>query len=454
EALHSLNEALTLSRSTEERMELEGELIAVDISQGHFEAARRRCLNAIERFNDPTNRAGLGIFYNALGIVYFYQNKFDEATQYFTRARALLEPGGPKDKLISNYLNLGNVFSAQDNFTEAERHWQRALVLSKEIGNVQQEAQIYNNLGISSYKSARYDDALHYYQQALEVFTRIGNLPGKAFCLTNTGEVHFTQSEYQKALACWRESLKLYQLLQDNQGLAETHNQLAQIDILLEDLEPARHHLDIAAEITEHEAIESQRGLCYLLSGSVAILEGNFKRAEELLAAAKAFFKSVKDEKGYLLSLLKFGEVARLGFQPRLAREFFEEVLQVSSQCNLPLSRAEALLQLALEARSGGSGRQQKPFLYLREAFGLLQHEVVCETTWKVCYYLGKEYLGRGLDARGKEFLRHAQKVLEFLSSSFTEEELRRKFLASQRRGEILNEINLLCMNSVHGRQN
>ena len=173
EALHSLNEALTLSRSTEERMELEGELIAVDISQGHFEAARRRCLNAIERFNDPTNRAGLGIFYNALGIVYFYQNKFDEATQYFTRARALLEPGGPKDKLISNYLNLGNVFSAQDNFTEAERHWQRALVLSKEIGNVQQEAQIYNNLGISSYKSARYDDAVRYYQQALEIFTRI-----------------------------------------------------------------------------------------------------------------------------------------------------------------------------------------------------------------------------------------------------------------------------------------
>ena len=219
EAEKALLEGAGFIESKVELREFEENLASLELARGNYREARAHCLRVLEMSSRPKEDPAETTVLNILGVISFYENKYDDAIQNFGKTLERLESSGRKDKLIAAHINLGNVFSAQKRFQDARDHWQVALSLCQDVGSLEQEAQIYNNLGIAHYSQQQYSEALRCYERSLNLFERTGNLPGQAYCHTNLGEVYLAESAFEKALSAWGQAQNLYEKLQDALGL-------------------------------------------------------------------------------------------------------------------------------------------------------------------------------------------------------------------------------------------
>lgn len=441
EAKRSLEEGASLASTVKERIEIEDELAAIDISRGRYGEARTRCIAALKSLEGQEPFEQIDNLYNKLGISGFYEGDFEEAVAQFSLALLHAERTADKVKQMTYNLNLGNVRHRQGRFRDAEVYWNEALRYSREVGSAEREAQILNSLGVLSFTQERYNEALSSYEKALEVFARLDNTPGEAYCRANIGEVHFAGSEYEKALECWGDSLALYESLGDDEGLAETHIQLAIAYAGLGDAAKAKQHVDGAREVIERASLTAQLGMLQLAAGSVDLLEGRLTEAERAFREARDYLRDGSDPANYLRALLKLGEADRSMLRLDDAASHLHEALRLCEDGSHPMIRAEVLFQLGMVAACEGSTLPAPPLQYLKDAFDIVEQGALCETSWKVCHSLGVQYIRRGLEGKGRRYLLYARYSLEALANLFADEEHRQQFLASHGRLKALREI-------------
>ncbi len=441
EAIALLLEASTFAQTVEEKIDIEEELIIIDISRGRYTEAFERSQHALQVHSDLSNSVTMTAVLNNLGIIHFYQNKYDDAAACFQRSITILQREQQKSKLIAPYLNLGNVCSAQEQFSDAAQHWQRALFLSQEVGNLQQEARAYNNIGIASYNQGKYEDASRYYEKAYEIFSRLGTLPGMALCLTNMGEVFLANAEYEKAIDCWEKDLRLYNSLQDEHGMIEVNLQLAGVHIALGSANAIQPFLESAAALLSRSGIATQHALFNYVVGCRLVAENNSLQAKEHLEKARELFATAKDFRSYSLASLKLAETELALSNHQSSYKILDEILKLSTEKNYAFIKSETLLLLGSVSSHGIIFRLQPPILYYIDAFEIIETQIVTETTWRVCYHLGNEFFNRGLFEKGLLHFQYAKQSLEYIASKIKNDALRVKFFNSYQRGEILKEI-------------
>ena len=443
-AIESFTKASHVAQTSKELMEIEDELADIDISRGRLPEARSRCIKVLESLNGTANDPKISSLFTKLGIISFYETKYDEATEYFLKAYKILERHGDKTKLIAPLLNLGNAYSVRHYYEKALESWSHALRYAEDVGNVHQQGQIHNNLGIAEYNRGHYENALHNYLKGIDIFKRLGNSPGLALCLSNVGEVYLVQSEYEKAFESWEKCLDLYTNINDAHGLAETYCHLSQVFLVFESFDIAREHLRKSRQIIENANLEAQWAIYYLWCGALALAEKKFSEAEQYVLQAKDRFEGIGDDINYCRLLLIGGKLHRQLGRHKESADYFTDALKRSVDLKLPLWEAEALMELGIESRVKNITLEKKTLIYLKEAYELIEHETVNDITWKLCYEIGKEYSSRGLGLKSKEYFVKSKQALLYLGSLYTRQSLQKRFWESDNRGAVLKEIEAL----------
>jgi serine/threonine protein kinase/Tfp pilus assembly protein PilF len=444
EAEDKFARALEIAATIGQKLEVEEKIIDIAVDRGQFKEARYRAEKIIGSIPDPKKYARMSALYTKLGIIEFYEANYDASAHNFLQAYGILKNETDRSKLIGPLLNIGNVCSAQGKYAEAIDYWKRAFRHAKAVGNVHEQAQILNNLGIAEYSQGHYEAAEINYVKGITLFTELQHPPGVVLCTSNLGEVFLAQGLYEKAVAGWKKCLSYYEEARDLRGLVETHNHLCQAYLALGDTAAAKSHHERAGQFLGKEGIEVQRGIYYFCAGVLSFTARQFESAEECIQKAETIFTAVGEHAYRCRTRLYRSRIPRAAEQADARTTLLAEAIEIAEKHNFPLLQAEGLYELGRHARINHQEQEKPAISYFKEAFNLIEKDTVSEITWQVCLELGKEYIGRGLDSKGKAMLYRSETILQYLGAQCTEESLKTSFWSFESRAQSLEEIRSL----------
>ena len=427
--------------SPTEHLELRQELVGVDIALGNYRDAEESSLGHLktaESLNNPTLVASI---HTDLGIATFLQEKWEASLRHFQRSLetfALLED---KMKMANGLINIGNVLSARGEDDQAVETWTRALDLSREEGTLGQQSQILNNLGIVHYKRDRLEDARECYEKARALAEKEHSRAGIAYARTNLGEVAFAECDYESALNLWRAAHATYELMGDARGRAESLLQIAQVLVVIGNVEDAGTALDDARAIISGREIDALRMQEAFVSGMHAMAMNNPEAGAGFFGKAADLARHAGEERLVVLSTARLalaciamGNVSRAG-----------EILRGIAASVPVAARGHALAEVYLvlgmiELMNSGSP-DASPLSWLKKGYEEIEKRHVGEVTWKLAAALAREYKKRGNSARAREVAGSAQVVIRHFSSLFLTDSLRERYLQADRRVGVLEEM-------------
>jgi serine/threonine protein kinase/tetratricopeptide (TPR) repeat protein len=433
--------ALAESPSASDQLELQQELIGIDIALGNFAEAEEACRIQLEKAQLMENenvRAGI---LTDLGIVTFYQDRFDEAASYFRGSMEIYTALNRPMKVIDALCNIGNALSVKGDNAKAIEYWSTALHNSEEYGTLIQQTQLLNNIGIAYFRLNDFPRARKHYHAAHDMSLRTASLNHEAFTLTNLGELAFADGEYEQALAIWTEALTLYTRMDDAQGLVDTLLQLGELHLVLGNTLLADTELGSAKQLIEERRLESFTGRLHYLSGLHDVRLRQYEDALLELDRAIDAFAPLAEAKNYHAARVARAECLRMLGDTVNAGALLTQILHDPEMADHPQVFAEALYLMGMMARQHNATLNENPLVCFRQGLSAITSEPVSEITWRLSFALGKEYHERGHRERGDEFLGKARLVLQYFSGKFKSDTLRAQYLDAGGREEALDAI-------------
>lgn len=235
----------------------------IDIND--FVKAEKLCRKALQYYDD-----GLADFhrykahiYNAMGVIYGFQNDIETAIEYYKEALRLFKKYTPEDT-ISITTALSNIAIYQMNigkYAECEKLIMEAIQLMEKSNLRSELYQKYYNLGVNANQSEKYHEALQHLNFTLSEILDIYKNHNKLSILTlNEIAKSYTKlGQYDKAQEKLEESITIAKSLfgKKDQNLAETYYSQARVQYLLQDHDKCLEYLNVfesTLRITENDS--------------------------------------------------------------------------------------------------------------------------------------------------------------------------------------------------------
>jgi tetratricopeptide (TPR) repeat protein len=173
--------------------------------------------------------------YNNIGLVYYNQEDYAKALEYYQEALDIQEKvlGKEHPHTATSYNNIGVVYANQEDYVKALEYFQKSLVVrEKVLGKEHPDtAQSYNNIGLVYDHQGNYARALEYFQKSLVILEKVlgENHPDTAASYNNIGAVYDDQGDYAKTLVWYEKSLAIREkvLGKDHPDTATTYKNIA-----------------------------------------------------------------------------------------------------------------------------------------------------------------------------------------------------------------------------------
>ena len=255
---------------------------------------------ALQISDKQGNHRGRAVMLIGLGIAHYISGRFDDALNFLTEARDLLNEIGDSKGTIRALANLGMVYERVGRFSDSMVAIRGVLDRSAEIGNIRVEAQQWGNLAVLHQTIGENENALRCGEQAIlksggeeqsEVRARVkrvtgeariglGNLPLafqdlrealelsiKLRLVGNQIYVHNSLGLAYRSAECWEEAIESHN---EALALAEKSGDRSGDSEILTDLGmtyAAASRYDEAAEVLRRaREIASERGEAYMLA--------------------------------------------------------------------------------------------------------------------------------------------------------------------------------------------
>lgn len=185
------------------------------------------------------HQQGLSAALGNLGNLYYYQNDYDQALQFYQQELSIveqtLESPLVKEDLNPNDWhsicvctgNIGGVYRHQNKAELAMACYQRQLELAKRINDKLSQFFALFNIGIVFMESGQDRQALEYCQKGLSLAREIGDKRGIANCIGNIGLIFRRSGRYTDAISNFSECLRISEELGDIRGISTSLNNLA-----------------------------------------------------------------------------------------------------------------------------------------------------------------------------------------------------------------------------------
>ncbi len=215
----------------------------------------RQALEIYESLGDLHGSASVS---NNLGVVAYFQGRWDEAVEGYERFASTKERLGDSVHAATGHINVGEVRSDQGRLDEAVEEFRRARRAYLSAGDTLGVAYCLAYLGRADARAGRTKDAFAHLTEARESFASLGAERETAQADAWLAECSLLAGDWPYALA---EADRLLVAPGGDQDAALLHRIRGQALIGLDRLEEARPALDDAVRLAEDEGADLERSL-------------------------------------------------------------------------------------------------------------------------------------------------------------------------------------------------
>jgi DNA-binding winged helix-turn-helix (wHTH) protein/tetratricopeptide (TPR) repeat protein len=196
--------------------------------QGSIDDLQNLLQNLDQFPQDPTNELEIN---NSLGVAYFRQRDFKEATHYYLKSYELAKKLNNHKFLIKTSLNMGIVEKNLGHYDNARKWVTEALTISRKHNNTDDPTAIYL-LGQIERELQNTDKAISLFSQAYDQFNKNQEYREATSVMNAHAMLLAKKGRYSEALERLNESLEFKLKLNDGIGIID--NKLYMTDVYLE----------------------------------------------------------------------------------------------------------------------------------------------------------------------------------------------------------------------------
>ncbi|HAH59468.1 MAG TPA: hypothetical protein DCL86_15090 [Bacteroidales bacterium] len=137
--------------------------------------------------------------YNNIGAVFFIEQEYEEAYNYYNKALEIFMKKGDKYGISVANNNIGDVFKMMEKYDAALIYYNKVLSVSDSLINPELEAICLNNIGIVKEMMNDGDSAIYYYSKGLEKAELLNDQILITRTLSLIGNFLFEKGSYAKA---------------------------------------------------------------------------------------------------------------------------------------------------------------------------------------------------------------------------------------------------------------
>ena len=183
-----------------------------------------RSLHLFESMKDETGIANL---LSNIGAVYNDQGDDVRGLEYGLKSLSISEKLGDKFRILSALNLVANIYNGKiQTKGKALQYLLKALPLCEEIGNAESLGVISGNIGEIYFEQGNDSKAVEYYNKAI---TALGNNPDAPFSYNGIGKVYTKQGNFDQALKYHNQALSIAEKLDVPLRIMETLQGLANV---------------------------------------------------------------------------------------------------------------------------------------------------------------------------------------------------------------------------------
>ena len=181
-------------------------LIRCKIYQSDFDSAMVFVNQLLPQLNYPTSTKIKVQAYEAVGNVYDFQGKYDQAIKYYLKA--IMAAGKDSSLVMVSYNNVGLIYRKLNNFEKAFEYLSKCESISRKNKDLHTLVSVLNNLGILRRNEQKFEEALIYYAEGFALAQEIDDKKLQGDLLANMSNVYFEQGKPEKGLIYFNRSLE------------------------------------------------------------------------------------------------------------------------------------------------------------------------------------------------------------------------------------------------------
>ncbi|MGD0067806.1 MAG: tetratricopeptide repeat protein [Streptosporangiaceae bacterium] len=232
-----------------------------------------------------------------------------------------------------------------------------ALAAAQQAGRRETEAYAQRGLGGAFARLGRYSDAHVHLQRCLELFTELNNVDGQARAHLNLACLLHLMDDSERALSHAHRARELFELLQQGAGLAGSLNTVGWLEARLGHTEQGLAYCQQALALAQEIDNRVVAAATWDSLGYVRHLLGQHEAAVSCYQRAAAMYAKLGAVWYRAEVLINLGDTYEAAGNRRAARELWQEALEVYEQTHHPgTERLRAKCTLAgIRAERGGS---------------------------------------------------------------------------------------------------
>ena len=229
--------------------------------------------------NESSLRSYHGGVYHQIGMVYQYQQQWQQALAACQRALELYEQHGQQHESGGTHHQIGRVYEEQQQWREALAAYQRALELKEQHGQQQTLGNTYHQIGIVYQKQQQWREALSAYQSALKLQEQHGQQHQLGITYHQIGIICQEQQQWRESLATYQRALELYEQHGQQHELGSTYHQIGIIYQQQRQWQQALDAYQRALVLKEQHGQQHEMSSTYYQIGSVYEQQGELSSA-------------------------------------------------------------------------------------------------------------------------------------------------------------------------------
>jgi tetratricopeptide (TPR) repeat protein len=221
----------------------------------------------------------MGEAYSRLASICLLRGYFDLVVHFSQESVQLYQQIDEKVGQITPYINLGIAYFYQGHWAEASNTFAKSLGIAQEIGSVDGQNTVSLNLANIHLSRGDWSRAAGMYRQCATGWKQIGAAKHEAKALSNLAQVFIYQENWPEAYDCLTRSQTIFIGVGSDEHTAELESRWAEFYLKTRELDQAliysRRSLDLATE----QANPLDQGRAYHLLGQIHQARGESEAA-------------------------------------------------------------------------------------------------------------------------------------------------------------------------------
>jgi adenylate cyclase len=303
------NEAMTLSREIKydkgEALSLKS-IGIVYYNQQKYVEALEYWENARKIFEKQNNDEGVANILNNMAAIYFKQGDNEKALKNSLSSLKIAEKTGNKSRIMPALITVASIYAdkkATNN--EALKYLLQALPLAKELGDSEMLGTVNVNIGEIYFDRKDYSKAQNYFEQSVNAFSNSANLP---MGYNGIGKIYRSKNDLATALFYHNKALASAEKLKSKSHTISSLKEIAEVYKIKKDYAAEIANLEKASLLAEEiGAVVSQKEVYQELSLAYANTS-NYAKAflyqSKLTSVKDTIYNAETDKK---LAAMQFG---------------------------------------------------------------------------------------------------------------------------------------------------